>query len=680
MKEFKNELSQALSPYLLQHAHQQVAWQIWDKKYFKEDLNGEKLLLISIGYSACHWCHVMAHESFDDPKVAQFMNQNFINFKIDREERPDIDQIYMSALQILTGQGGWPLNIIALPDGQPIWGTTYMSKENWLSALQQIQEIHKHQPQKLIDQAHLIQEGIKQLIPLKSLVSPKKPITIDPTLLMEKLYAKVDQTYGGFMGAPKFMMPIQLHLWLCAGLVLQRNHYLKHFHNSLHKMAFGGLFDPIEGGFSRYSVDAEWHVPHFEKMAYDNGQLLTTYSKAYLINPSTTYEKVVCKTISFIQTNLSDKAGGVYSALDADSTNEKGKMEEGAYYVWTPSELKKLLKDDFSLFASYFQVNEIGYWENGKYVLFRAKSIAEFSEQKQIPAAEMEKKVSDWEKILKKARNKRYSPSIDDKQICSWNAMVCEGILIASRVFKSEHYLDLALKSVAFIEDKFVLSKQQLIRIHKKNTRQIKGLLEDYAHLIKLYVTAYETLFVESYLTKAVLLTDHVIAYFFDPKEGFFNNTQEQEELPWSRSIEIEDNVIVSSNAQMVENLLRLGIHHNNPDYNKLGLQILSQMQGTITQYPRSYSHWITLSLWVSYPSVEIAVVGPDYKNVISQLQQHPYPFIVWAGATSATSHPLLLNRGESGKTLIYFCRNRQCDLPEKEWEKVWKNLNLLLN
>ena len=283
-------------------------------------------------------------------------------------------------------------------------------------------------------------------------------------------------------------------------------------------------------------------------------------------------------------------------------------------------------------------------------------------------------------KRLKKARNKRNSPSIDDKQICSWNAMVCEGTLIASRVFKSKHYLDLALKSVAFIEDKFVISKQQLIRIHKENTQQIKGLLEDYAHLIKLYVTAYETLFEESYLTKAVLLTDHVIAYFFDPKEGFFNNTQELEELPWSRSIETEDNVIVSSNAQMVENLLRLGIHRNNLDYNKLGLQMISQMQGIITQYPRSYSHWITLSLWVSYPSIEIAVVGPDYKNVISRLQQHPYPFIVWAGATSTNSHPLLLNRGETGKTLIYFCCNRQCDLPDKEWRNVWKKLNLLLD
>lgn len=678
MKDLKNELAQSLSPYLLQHASQPVAWQMWRKRRLEEAAAANQLLLISIGYSACHWCHVMAHESFDNSEVASYMNRHFVNFKIDREERPDVDHIYMSALQILTGQGGWPLNIIALPNGQPIWGATYLPKENWLSVLQQIQKIYQNQPEKLREQAQLIQEGMQQMLPVQSLVSPPKNEAQQYVQVLDKLYANVDLEYGGFLGAPKFMMPVQLNLWQAAGQLFKKENYLKHYHNTLTKMAMGGLFDAVEGGFSRYSVDERWHVPHFEKMAYDNGQLLTTYSQAYLLQPEAIYKEVVAKTIDFIETCLSSAEGGIFSALDADSLNAQNKMEEGAYYVWTPQELKTLLKEDFERFAAYYQVNENGYWEKGQYVFIRAHSLSEFCDQNGLDPLLFQDQLAQWHSTLKQAKKNRAMPALDDKQICAWNAMVCEGLLMASRIFKEPNFAQIAAKTLAFIQHKFVGPDQQLMRIYKNKTLRIKGLLEDYAHLIKLYLTAYETYFDEVYLHEAVVQTEQAIKRFWDEKVGLFNSNSKVERWAWSHSYEIEDNVIISHNALMAENLWRLALHADRPKWQKQAEAMCALMQESVRQYPRSHSGWLTLFLRMSKISVELAVVGPNYKEILAQLQQHPYPFISWAGAEQATTHPLLQQRGMKGKTLIYLCQNRQCDLPKENWEIVWEQLNQL--
>lgn len=680
MKELKNELAAAISPYLQQHASQPVAWQIWDKKRLTQAQESQKLLLISIGYSACHWCHVMAHESFEDATVAHLMNAHFINFKIDREERPDLDQVYMSALQIFTGHGGWPLNIIALPDGRPIWGTTYLPKENWCSALQQIQHLNHYQPDKLLEQANRIQEAMQAMAPVQNRLTLKKKKPLDARTIMASLYEKVDTVYGGFLGAPKFMMPVQLNLWQMAGQLYQNKEYLNHFHNTLTKMALGGLYDPIEGGFSRYAVDQRWHIPHFEKMAYDNGQLLSVYSQAYLLKPEPLYKETVLQTIDFIQNHLSDEEGGVFSALDADSQNAEGQMEEGAYYVWTPNELKNLLKEDFWLFTAYYQVNENGYWENGKYVLMRVATAKTYCQQQQLDLAEFQKKQEKWRSILQQAKKKRSFPFLDDKQICSWNAMVCFGLLMAARSFSKPDYTALAQKHLRFITDTFVRPSGQLWRIHKKGVFEGNGLLEDYAQLIKLYVTAYETFFVEAYLTQAGVLTTYVLNHFFDTETVLFLNNEQKTQLPWNRSFELEDNVIASSNALMAENLWRLAMHQNKPEWKKRALDMLSQMQESLLAYPRSYCLWWQLALWDAETSVEIAVVGPNYKKIMAQLQQHPYPLIHWAGAPQATAHPLLIHRGVKGKTLIYFCQGQHCEQPEEDWKVVWSKLDLLLN
>jgi len=680
LKELKNDLAAALSPYLLQHASQPVAWQIWNEERLALLKENQNLLLISIGYSACHWCHVMAHESFEDVKVAQYMNTHYINYKIDREERPDLDQVYMSALQILTGHGGWPLNIVALPDGRPVWGTTYLPKENWLGALQQIQNLYKSQPEKLIEQANRIQEAMQSLVPVKNILSVKKEKNLDAKEPLAALFENVDLQYGGFLGAPKFMMPAQLSLWQMAGQLFRNEDYLNHFHNTLNKMTLGGLYDSIEGGFARYAVDVRWHIPHFEKMAYDNGQLLSIYSQAYLLKPDFCYKETVEQTVAFIENHLSDEAGGVYSALDADSQNEQGQMEEGAYYIWTPNELKSLLKDDFPLFAAYYQVNENGYWEKGKYVLFRAASTQSFCEQQKLALPTFQKKLEQWRSILQKAKKNRPFPYLDNKQICSWNAMVCSGLLMAARCFSNLAYATMAQKHLDFIAQKFVHSNGQLWRIHKNNVLQGNGLLEDYAHLIKLYINAYETFFEAIYLTKATTLTTYVLDHFFDTKSGFFNANEKTKSLAWNQSIDLEDNVIASANAVMATNLWQLATHLYQPTWRKKGLDMLSMMQENLLSYPRSYSYWWQFALWVTEKSVEIAVVGPNYKNVLAQLQQHPYPLVQWAGAAEATEHPLLQQRGVEGKTLIYFCQEQYCERPEEDWKVVWGKLDALLH
>jgi len=680
LKELKNELAVSLSPYLQQHATQPVAWQLWNEKNLTQAKESQKLLLISIGYSACHWCHVMAHESFENNSVAHLMNADFVNFKIDREERPDLDQIYMSALQVLTGHGGWPLNIIALPDGRPVWGTTYLPKENWCSALQHIQHMYQSQTNRLLEQADRIQEAIQAMVPARNTLNVKEEKLLNARTILASLFEKVDIVHGGFLGAPKFMMPVQLNLWQMAGQLFKNKEYLNHFHNTLTKMALGGIYDPIDGGFSRYAVDERWHIPHFEKMAYDNGQLLSVYSQAYLIKPEPLYKETVAQTIRFIENYLSDEDGGVYSALDADSLNADGKMEEGAYYVWTPKELKSVLNEDFPLFAAYYQVDEKGYWEQGKYILTRVAKAKLFCEQKKIALSTFQKKQEKWHTLLQHTKKKRHFPFIDDKQICSWNAMVCCGLLRAARSFSNPDYITLAKNHLRFIINKFVRSNGQVWRIHKNNVFNGNGLLEDYAHLIKLFVSAYETFFEEAYLVEAGTLTTHVLNHFFDEEMGLFSNNNKKTQLHWSRFFEVEDNVIVSSNALMTENLWRLAMHRNNPEWKKRALGMLSQMRENLITYPRSYSLWWQLALWDSERSVEIAVVGPHFKKIMARLQKHSYPLILWAGAPKATSHPLLKHRGAEGKTLIYFCQEQYCEQPEEDWKVVWSKLDLLLN
>ena len=424
---YTNSLINESSPYLLQHAHNPVDWYPWGKEALDKAKKENKLLLISIGYAACHWCHVMEHESFEDTVVAKIMNQNFINIKIDREERPDIDQIYMNAVQLMTGRGGWPLNCIALPDGRPVWGGTYFPKENWVDALNQISKIYNDDPKKLEEYATKLTEGVQKsdLITLNTTQASFSKIELDT--IVEKWKKYMDFDLGGSVGSPKFPIPSNFEFLLRYAKQTNNQEIDLYVNNSLSKMAMGGIYDQVGGGFARYSVDSKWHIPHFEKMLYDNGQMVSLYSNAYLATKNPLYKTTVYETIQFIERELLDKSGGFYSSLDADSNNDKGELEEGIFYVWSEAELKEVIKDDFPLFKDYYNISSEWKWEHENYNLHRTKSDKEIIDTHQISGKELKEKVKNWKSILLKQREKRSRPRLDDKILTSWNALMLKG-------------------------------------------------------------------------------------------------------------------------------------------------------------------------------------------------------------------------------------------------------------
>jgi len=371
---YTNNLINETSPYLLQHAHNPVNWYAWNKETLELAKKENKLIIISIGYSSCHWCHVMEHESFENEEVAKVMNENFISIKVDREERPDIDQVYMNAVQLMTGRGGWPLNCIALPDGRPIWGGTYFPKENWINALNQLADLYKNTPEKAIEYAEKLTEGVKN----SELVHFKKTHTENTfsnlNLAVQKWEATMDFDLGGRKGAIKFPMPNNYEFLLRYAVQAKDTKILDYVNTTLTNMAYGGIYDQVGGGFARYSTDKKWHIPHFEKMLYDNGQLVSLYSKAFQATKNELYKNTVYHTLNFIERELTSDEGAFYSSLDADSNNTKNELEEGAYYVWEKEELKTLLGSDFKLFSDYYNINNYGLWENNNYVLIRKSS------------------------------------------------------------------------------------------------------------------------------------------------------------------------------------------------------------------------------------------------------------------------------------------------------------------
>ena len=673
-KPHTNALIGELSAYLLQHAHNPVNWFPWAQHHLDQAQEEGKLLLISIGYASCHWCHVMEHECFEDEEVAALMNANYINIKVDREERPDVDQVYMNALQLISGQGGWPLNMIALPDGRPIWGGTYFPKERWMQVLTQISTLAKKNPQELIQYADNLEEGLANFEvsePLKDALNLE-----DITTSLDQLVSKKDTQNGGLIGAPKFMMPTLLRFFQQGGILCSNNDALDHFHFSLEQMALGGIFDAAHGGFSRYAVDAEWHIPHFEKMGYDNGQLISLYAQAFREKPLALYRETVDKTISFLTTELSSPEGGFYAAVDADSLTQNNKLVEGAFYVWTLKEIEQLFPDEYPLVAVFYSINDDGYWEDGNYVMRRMQTDEAFAKLHDLELSELKAKVIRWNKVLLKERNKRARPRLDDKIICSWNAILSSGLLDAYRSFGTLSYKDLALKNIDFIETNFVDSVGNLKRISKKGVNKIDAFLEDYAAAIKLYIDAYETVFDEHYILQAEKIMNVCLRLFKDKNGPLFYFSSSSELVV--RTKETSDNVIPSSNAVMAENLIRLSNHLVKPELKTHAEAMVLACKSEIMSYPRSYSYWLAVGLRLKRPGYEVVAIGPDAKHDIKELQQLYTVNCSWAAAETSTL-PLFVNRSSNGKTKYYLCRNNQCGIPLESIDEVQIKLQAAL-
>ncbi|WP_309641763.1 thioredoxin domain-containing protein [Flavobacterium sp.] len=667
-----NELSKETSPYLLQHANNPVHWKAWNSNTLSQAKTNNQLIIVSIGYSACHWCHVMEHESFEDNEVAQTMNAHFTNIKVDREERPDVDAVYMKAIQIMTGRGGWPLNIVTLPDGRPIWGGTYFRKNEWINSLEQLQELYQSQPEKMLEYAEKLQTGLESL----SIIPESKTEVLQDLILplIEKWKKSFDNDFGGMARAPKFMMPNNYAFLMRYGFQNNDQALLDFVDLTLTKMAYGGLFDTIDGGFSRYSVDMKWHVPHFEKMLYDNGQLVSLYADAYKRTKNPLYKEVIEKTLSFVTREWLTDEGAFYSALDADSLNQEAHLEEGAFYVWTEIELKEILKEDFDLFSIVFNINPFGHWEHDHYVLIQSQTLEAISKQNEISVVALQTKKQQWEKMLYAVRENRSKPRLDDKCLTSWNALMLKGFVDAYKALHDQNYLEIAHQNAAFIIQKLWSPEGNLLHSYKNNQASINGFLEDYATVIEAFIALYEVTFDEKWLQYSKQLADYSLEHFYDKTSSFFTFKSDLDEALITTHYETEDNVIPASNSIIAKNLYRLSIYFNHSYYEKISTEMIHKIIPNI-DYPSAFSNWLDAFLNLSPQQKELAICSKDAVLFSAQYNQEYIPNVVIAGTTQQSSLPFLAERFVEQKNLFYVCQNKTCDLPQEHFEAAFKDL-----
>ncbi|WP_245598552.1 thioredoxin domain-containing protein [Sporocytophaga myxococcoides] len=668
-----NKLLKETSPYLKQHAYNPVQWQSWGNEALDQAKKEDKPIIVSIGYSSCHWCHVMERESFEDEGVAEIMNAGFINIKVDREERPDLDHIYMEAIQQMNLGGGWPLNVFLTPDAKPFFGGTYFPREQWKHVLNEVLKAFQDQRKALEDSADTFTNSLNASELQKyGLTEDQTDFSIeDLNAGYKAMSAQFDTTLGGMDKEPKFPMPT-LYFFLLRYYHLTKDDLaLRQLVLTLDEMAKGGIYDQIGGGFARYSTDAEWFAPHFEKMLCDNGQLMALYSEAYTLTKNTTYKEVVRETYEWLKREMTSSEGGFYSALDADSEGVEGK-----FYTWTLDEVEKLIPEDILLLRAYYNVSENGNWEHGQNILFKAVTDEMIAKYSEIPLNDLKTKIAHWKKTLLQARSKRPSPGLDDKILSGWNGIMLKGLTEAYRTFDEDEYLQLALANAAFIKNKLIKNKV-LFRNYKDGKASQEGFLEDYAWVIDAYISLYQATFDEQWLTLSKELTEHVVTHFYDAEENLFYFTSDNAEKLIARKKEIFDNVIPASNSVMAQNLQKLGILLERSDFCNLAKIMAAKMKKLITTDPSWVSNWASLVTSMIEPTAEIAISGSEYLNLRKEIDKTFYPNKILAGTASRSEFPLLVDRPATGdQTRIFVCYNNTCQWPVTSVDDAWKQIN----
>lgn len=653
MHKHTNKLNEETSPYLLQHAHNPVEWQAWNDEAWLQAKQENKPVIISIGYSACHWCHVMEHESFEDEAVAKMMNESFICIKVDREERPDVDQIYMDAVQLITGRGGWPLNAIALPDGRPIYAGTYFPKENWKQVLQYFTDYWKNQKEEAFKRAEEITNGIRQMDSFENKTEIRNTkYELERSTVFTKFDSLWDYEKGGRRGAPKFPMPVNMQYLLRNYFYTKNEKALQAVTVTLDNMMNGGIYDQIGGGFARYSVDGDWEIPHFEKMLYDNAQLVSLYAEAFQLTKNERYKEVVFETLDFIERELSDESGGFYSALDADSEGVEGK-----FYVWTYNDLKKIFGSEFIEFCQVFVVSETGNFEGGNNLMRSPKS-----EVRSL------KKIQEYKTKLLHERASRVRPSLDDKILTAWNALMLKGYCDAYKVFGEERFLTRALKCAEFLKTKMVQENFSVNRNFKNGRVTISGFLDDYSFTCEALLAVYEITFDEKWLLLTKNIADYVIQHFFNANTGLFFYTSINDVPLIARKTETSDNVIPASNSSMAKVLFQLGTIFDQNDYIEKAKRASANMRENVITHPSFYANWAILADWLIDEPFQIAIAGENAHELRKQFSNHFLPNCLFLGCSvEATSVPLLKEKHVKDETLIYLCQNKTCQLP-KHW------------
>ena len=658
-----NRLINQSSPYLLQHAHNPVDWWPWGNEALQKATAENKPILVSIGYSACHWCHVMERESFENEEVASVMNQHFVCIKIDREERPDVDAIYMDALHAMGGRGGWPLNVFLMPNAKPFYGLTYLPPQSWVELLENIKNAFENHHEQLEQSANGFAENMQVLDSLKYGLHANESTFTTENLetIFEQIKPHFDTQKGGLDRAPKFVMP-SIYKFLMRYYAVSKNpEALQQIELSLDRIALGGIYDHVSGGWARYSVDDEWFIPHFEKMLYDNGQLLSMFSEGYLLTKNELYKRRVFETIDWLEREMTSPEGGFYSALDADSEGVEGK-----YYIWTENELKTILGQDFDWFSKLYSIRKSGNWEHGMNHLHLTKTPI------------FDEKYDSAIKKLFEARQSKIRPGLDDKILTSWNGLMLKGLVDAYKAFNDPKFLALALKNAQFIKAKLTTNYYQLWHSYKNGKATIQGFLEDYATVIDAYLALYEITFDELWLDEATRLVAYVIPNFYDDEDEFFYFTDQTAEKLIAKKKEIFDNVVPSSNSMMAHNLFKLGTIIEHQPYIDLADLMLSKLKNSLLTDPQWSSNWAALFALRTQPTAEIAIIGTDCQEFRAKIEQSFLPNKVVLGNNGQTDSDLVLlqdRKAIDGKTTIYVCYNKTCLIPVFDVEAALKQL-----
>jgi hypothetical protein len=617
-----NRLSGETSPYLLQHATNPVNWYPWGDEAFAKAKREDKLILVSIGYSSCHWCHVMEKESFSNADVADYMNENYVCIKVDREERPDVDQIYMNAVQIISRSGGWPLNCFALSDGRPVFGGTYFRTQQWMDILQSLHSTWITDKERVLSVAEELTQGLSvtQIIKVK-----ENDHTISPDRLkayVENWSKYFDIRYGANKGAPKFPMPGSIMFLLDFSWLFNDNSTKQHVKTTLDRMWQGGIYDHLGGGFFRYAVDERWDVPHFEKMLYDNAQLINLYASAYKHFKDEKYRDVVYQSIDFLRREMRSPEGGFYSAIDADSEGEEGK-----FYTFSKRDIDNLLGNNAEVLSVAYGISASGN-HLGKNVLRIAASDNETACLLGLEPDQVSAKLKEAKAKLFNARATRVRPITDDKQLTSWNALTITALVKANIVFGDKRYLTDAINTMQFIEDNLIGDDGSLQRVYCKGKASIPAFLDDYALLIEAYLALYKATFYEKWLFNAQKLTELSIVKFFDADTGMFYYSSSDHDNLIVKKMELTDGVIPSSSAVMAGNLMELAVYFRSQEYTRMADQMLMNICEQLQRGgPYVYRWGYNYLKYLAGPA-ELFSKGDkaiDSLNSVERKTHHPY-------------------------------------------------------
>ena len=675
-----NQLIHETSPYLLQHAHNPVNWFPWGNAALTKAKDENKPILVSIGYAACHWCHVMERESFEDEATAKMMNEHFVNIKIDREERPDLDHIYMDAVQAMTGSGGWPLNVFLTPDAKPFYGGTYFppqrayNRPSWQETLLGVAQAFTEKRHEIDAQAENLTEHLLKANSFGLQKEGEEEVfSTDKTdEAVRNIMKSADKEWGGFGKAPKFPQTFSIQFLLRYYHITQNEEALQQALLSLDRMIEGGIYDQVGGGFARYSTDTEWLAPHFEKMLYDNALLVSVLSEAYQLSGKERYKEVIHETIVFLHRELLHPAKGFYAALDADSEGVEGK-----FYVWGAEEVKTLLEEGAAIFCDYYDVTEKGNWEYGN-ILRVKKTIENFAAEKNITVDDLKRILEKGKEKLLQKRSERIRPSLDDKIILGWNALMNTALSKAFGATGNETYKQLAIENMNFLLQNFGATHvNEFHHTWKNDTAKYPAFLDDYAFLIQALLHLQEITADTKWLLLAKSITTFVIERFSEPDTGFFFYTPLGQTDVIVRKKEVYDGAVPSGNSIMAYNLHHLSILCDKKEWGQRSLSMVSSLGNAITRYPTSFGNWASLLQEIIAGTNEIALVGKDFSALHRELlaQYIPHKVLMAAGAANP-AFPLLAGKLTTIRPTIYLCRSYTCLNPVFSA----KDLMLLIN